>query len=355
MVDVLRGPRLSLGPRLAEFERALATYVGAAHGVAVNSGTGALHLCLLSLGIGPGDEVIVPSFAFIAVANAVRYVNAIPVFADIDPVTLNLDPAHVEAALSPRTRAILVVHTFGCPANLDALLEIARRRGIFVIEDACEALGSEYDGRKVGSYGDAAAFGFYPNKQITTGEGGAFVARDGETAAMARSLRNQGREDGGMGPLHAAIGFNYRISELNCAVGIEQLKRIESIVASREAVAQRYHALLQGHPAIELPAARVARCRISWFAFVVRLAEPQAGQRDRLIERMASHGIECGRYFVPIHLQPAYRDAPHRSSALAVTQAQARRTLALPFFNRMTAAQTEEVCATLVSLVESPR
>lgn len=353
VTDVLRSPRLSLGPKLDEFERALVGYVGAAHAVAVSSGTGALHLCLLALGIGPGDEVIVPSFAFIAVANAVRYVRAVPVFADIDPATLNLDPSRVEAALSPLTRAILVVHTFGCPADLGALTEIARRRGIFLIEDACEALGAEYDGRKVGSYGDAAVFGFYPNKQITTGEGGALVSRERETAAAAASLRNQGREGGGTGALHTAIGFNYRLSELNCALGVEQLKRIESILAAREAVALRYHAHLEGQPDIELPAARVARCRISWFAFVVRLAERHAGQRERLIERMAARGIACGRYFVPIHLQPAYRDEPHRCTGLAVTEAQARRTLALPFFNRMTEAQTEEVCATLVTLIGS--
>jgi perosamine synthetase len=354
VADVMRTPSLSLGPKLEEFERALASYVGVSHGVAVSSGTGALHLCLRALGIGRGDEVIVPSFAFIAVANAVRYVDAIPVFADIDPVTLNLDPERVEASVSPLTRAILVVHTFGCPADLGALGEIARRRGLFLIEDACEALGAEYDGRKVGSHGDAAVFGFYPNKQITTGEGGAVVTRTNETATASRSLRNQGRRHPGVGTAHDEIGFNYRISELNCALGLEQLKRIEGIVAAREALAQGYRERLSGHPDLELPVARVARCRISWFAFVVRLAEPHAGRRERLVERMAERGIACGRYFTPIHLQPAYRSEPHRCGGLAVTQAVARRTLALPFFHQITGAQMDDVCATLTQLLGDP-
>src|SRR5258708_4021907 len=189
---VLRTSRLSLGPQLEEFEQSLARYVGASQAVAVNSGTSALHLCIRALGISEGDEVIVPSFAFIAVANVLRYERAVPVFVDIDPHTLNLDPARIEEAIPPRTRAILVVHPFGCPAALDEILEIARRHNLFVIEDACEALGARFDGRKVGSFGHAAAFGFYPNKQITSGEGGMLVTNDPKLAALAGKLRNQG-------------------------------------------------------------------------------------------------------------------------------------------------------------------
>ena len=355
MTEVLRTPRLSLGPRLEAFEQALAAYVGVAQAVAVSSGTAALHLCLRALGIGPGDEVIVPSFAFIAVANAVRYVQAIPVFADIEAATLNLDPARAEAAITPKTRAIIVVHTFGVPADLAALGDIARQHGLLLIEDACEALGSECEGRPVGSFGDAAVFGFYPNKQLTTGEGGAVVVRDRAVAGAVRSLRNQGREDEGRGSLHEAIGYNYRLPEMNCALGLEQLKRIEEIVATRESIARRYRALLEGNSDIELPAACGPRDRISWFAFVVRVAQHRTQRRDRLIEQMTARGIACGRYFQPIHLQPAWRDEPHRSAGLDVTVAQAQRTIALPFFNRITDAQVEEVALALAELAANLR
>jgi perosamine synthetase len=195
VAGVLRTPRLSLGPKLEEFERGLAEYIGVPHAVAVSSGTGALHLCIRALGIGEGDEVIVPSFAFVAVANAVRYERALPVFVDIESGTLNLDPATIEAAITPKTRAILVVHTFGCPAELAEIIRIARKHSLFVIEDACEAIGAEYDGHKVGALGDVGVLGFYPNKQITTGEGGAVVTRNPVVAALVRSLRNQKRGD----------------------------------------------------------------------------------------------------------------------------------------------------------------
>src|SRR5271170_3100758 len=193
VVEVLRGSRLSLGPVLDEFERSFSGYVGTPHAVAVSSGTAGLHLALLALGIGEGDEVIVPSFTFIAAANAIRYVGAAPVFVDIDPVTLNMDAACVERAVTPRTRALMVVHTFGCPADISALMGIAERHGLKVIEDACEAIGAEYRGRKVGTFGDVGVFAFYPNKQITTGEGGMVVAREAAVAACIRSLRNHGR------------------------------------------------------------------------------------------------------------------------------------------------------------------
>ena len=200
----------------------------------MSSGTAGLHLALLALGIGAGDEVIVPSFTFIAAANAIRYVGAVPVFVDIDPVTLNMDPECVATAITPRTRALMVVHTFGCPADMGALLEIAERHGLKVIEDACEAIGAEYRGRKVGTFGDAGVFAFYPNKQITTGEGGMVVVRDAEVAASIRSLRNQGRRPTDDWFEHSELGYNYRISEMNCALGLTQLRRIDSILERRE-------------------------------------------------------------------------------------------------------------------------
>src|SRR6202790_4400657 len=280
---VLRTSQLSLGPKLEEFEQATARYIGTSHAVAVSSGTSGLHLCMRALGISPGDEVIVPSFAFIAAANAARYEGATPVFVDIDPQTLNLDPAKIEQAIPPRTRAIVVVHTFGCPAALAEILEIAARHRLSVIEDACEALGAEYEGRKVGSFGDAGVFGFYPNKQITTGEGGILVTNDPRIAVLARKLRNQGRGAAGEWLEHEELGYNYRIAETSCALGIEQLKRIEAILERREAVAREYQRRLESHPDLELPPIALARRRISWFVYVVRLRGHRAASHRDMV------------------------------------------------------------------------
>jgi perosamine synthetase len=235
---VLRTPRLSLGPQLEAFEHAFADYIGTPHAVAVSSGTAGLHLCIRALGIGEGDEVIVPSFTFIAAANAIRYERATPVFADIDAESLNLSPAAIKRAITPKTRAIVVVHTFGRPAEIAAILDIARRDNLAVIEDACEAIGAEYDRHKVGSFGNAAVFAFYPNKQITTGEGGMIVTRRPELAQRIRALRNQGRYDNDDWLQHAELGYNYRLSEMNCALGLAQLNRIDEILERRAHVAR---------------------------------------------------------------------------------------------------------------------
>ncbi len=349
---VLCTPHLSLGPELAAFENALAAYHGVPHAVAVSSGTAGLHLALLTLGIGAGDEVIVPSFAFIAVANAVAQVGATPVFAEIDTITLNLDPASVEAAITRRTRCLLVVHTFGVPAQMDALLEIARRKGLFVIEDACEAIGAEFDSQRVGSFGDLAVFGFYPNKQITTGEGGAVLTRNPSHAARLRSLRNQGRVPSGDWLDHAEAGFNYRLSELACALGRVQLGRIGEILARRETVAERYSGLLGNIPGLELPPLSLPRRSLSWFVYVVRL--PETADRNQIQSALARRGIATGRYFAPIHLQPAWRNHPSAQRVrLPQTESIARLTLALPFFNRITLVQQQQTCATLVEALQS--
>ena len=339
---VLRTPHLSLGPELAAFEQAFATYHHMPHAVAVSSGTAGLHLALITLGIGEGHEVILPSFTFIAVANAVLQVRATPVFAEIDPVTLNLSPAAVEQAITPRTRAILVVHTFGVPAEMDALQAIARRHHLALIEDACEAIGAEFDGQRAGSFGDLAVFGFYPNKQLTTGEGGAILARDPAHAARLRSLRNQGRNPEAGWLDHAEIGYNYRLSDLACALGRVQLSRIGEMLARRRAAAERYHALLAEVPGLELPPLALPRRTISWFVYVVRL--PQEADRDRIQAALAAEGIATGRYFAPIHLQPAWRSQTSAAAArLPLTESIARRTLALPFFNRITNLQQQRV------------
>jgi perosamine synthetase len=348
---VLRTPQLSLGPEMEAFEAELAAFHGVPAAVAVSSGTAGLHLALLTLGIGAGDEVIVPSFAFIAVSNAVLQAGATPVFAEIDAATLNLDPEAVERALTPKTRALLVVHTFGVPAQMDALQELAKLHGLALIEDACEAIGAEFDGRRVGGTGDLAVLGFYPNKQITTGEGGAVLARDNTQAARLRALRNQGRGPGANWLNHTEIGYNYRLSELACALGRVQLARIDSLLALRRAAAERYDALLCDLAGLERPSLTLARRTISWFVYVVRLPEGldyASGTRDRIQNTLAESGIATGRYFAPIHLQPAWRGHVCAvASRLPLTESIARRTLALPFFNRITPDQQHEVAEAL--------
>ncbi|MGP8252492.1 MAG: DegT/DnrJ/EryC1/StrS family aminotransferase, partial [Terracidiphilus sp.] len=350
---VLRTPHLCFGPELTAFETALARYHSVDHAVAVSSGTAGLHLALIVLGIGEGDEVIVPSFAFVAVANTVRQVRAAPVFAEIDPQTLNLDPPSVERAITPHTRAIVVVHTFGVPAQMDALKTIARRHGLALIEDACEAIGAEFDSRRVGSFGEMAVLGFYPNKQITTGEGGAVLCRDASHAARLRSLRNQGRSGDGWLD-HAEPGFNYRLSDLACALGRVQLGRMDGILALRAQAAECYDALLKSIPALEPPPIALPRRKLSWFVYVVRL--PEGADREQVQAAMTCEGIATGRYFAPLHQQPALRiETSTPPLRLAVTERLAPRTLALPFFNRITQGEQEEVAAALRSAIEHAR
>ncbi|KAA6456891.1 DegT/DnrJ/EryC1/StrS family aminotransferase [Acidobacteria bacterium AB60] len=345
---VLRTTQLSLGPELTAFETALARYHQVPHAVAVSSGTAGLHLALLTLGIGPGHEVIVPSFAFIAVANAVLQVGATPIFADIDPLTFNLDPKRVEEAISPRTSALLVVHTFGIPAAMDALRDLAARHNLVLIEDACEAIGATFKERLVGTFGDLSVFGFYPNKQLTTGEGGAVLAHSAEHAARLRSLRNQGRS--GTDWLdHAELGFNYRLSELACALGRVQLGRLAELLAQRTAAARNYLRLLGDIPGLKLPPTSLPDREISWFVFVVQL--PDGSDRQRLQAELHARGIATGRYFAPIHLQPAWKNSLRRHAPLPVTEAVAQRVLAIPLFNRITKQQQEEVANTLAELV----
>ncbi len=350
VVSVLRGSRLSLGPVLNEFEAGFAAYVDVPHAVAVSSGTAGLHLALLALGIGAGDEVIVPSFTFIAAANAIRYVGAVPVFADIEAVTLNMDPVCVERAITARTKALMVVHTFGVPADLKALLTIAGRHGLKVIEDACEAIGAEYQGAKAGGFGDAGVFAFYPNKQMTTGEGGMVVTRHDEVAATLRSLRNQGRRPADDWFEHSEVGYNYRISEMNCALGLSQLRRIESILARRAAVAAEYDVRLRGVAPLVLPLQSMPNAKVSWFVYVVRLkADFSSSKRDAVRSYLLERGIGCGRYFAPVHLQPFYRLDALGPVRLPVTEAEAARTLALPFSNRLSSAEIEEICSELIT------
>lgn len=348
VVAALKSSRLSLGPKMEEFEHLVAAHTRVPHALAVSSGTAGLHLCLSALGVGENHEVIVPSFTFIAAANVVRYVGATPVFVDIEPLTLNMDPQSIELAITPRTRAIMLVHTFGVPAAIDSILDIARRHNLLVIEDACEAIGAEYKHQRVGSFGDAAVFAFYPNKQITTGEGGMVVTRDPELARKVKALRNQGRYDSDDWLQHSILGYNYRLSEINCALGCAQMQRLHEILARREGVAQTYNFALGSSSHLTLPPVTLPDCRISWFVYVVRLAADYGrSHRDELTLRLRENGIQCGRYFAPIHSQGAYATLEKRSP-LPTTEYQSDRTIALPFFSRMTREQVEIVSETLV-------
>ncbi|MEO6966568.1 MAG: DegT/DnrJ/EryC1/StrS family aminotransferase, partial [Acidobacteriaceae bacterium] len=280
--------------------------------------------------------------------NAIRMVGAMPVFVDIDSISLNMNPENVAAAITPRTRAILVVHTFGRPAAMTELLEISRRHGLVVIEDACEAIGAEYRGQKVGILGDAGVFAFYPNKQMTTGEGGMIVTNQPHIAETARSLRNQGRTDCGEWLDHAVTGYNYRLPEMSCALGRTQLQRLESILQRRAEVAACYNAGLRGNCELILPALEIPDGRLSWFVYVVRLSKRfLLEERDAILRRLAEQGIGCGRYFAPIHMQPAYRDLPPPKDRLSITEEVGQRSIALPFFNRISFADVQEVCCSL--------
>ena len=354
VVSVLRTPRLSIGPRMVEFEEAMAKAAGVPHGIAVSSGTAGLHLCLSALGIGEGDEVILPSFTFIAAGNAVLYQRATPVFVDIDPTTLNLDPGRLEKVITPRTRAIIVVHTFGYPADLDPILEIARRHGLAVIEDSCEAIGAQYRGRNVGGIGDFGVFGFYPNKPITTGEGGMIVTRNSHLTKIMRALRNQGRMPADRWLEHGLLGYNYRLSEINCALGLAQTKRLGGILEARAAVAMRYAKALQTIPELIVPPLRIEGGRVCWFVFVVRLTcEFTRADRDAICDQLTARGIGCGRYFAPLHLQPLFAKYANSRDDLAVTEQVADRTLALPFFNSLTDEQIAEVSRSLRDAIRS--
>ena len=358
VTTVLRRNQLSLGSELAAFESELAAYHSVADAVVVSSGTAGLHLALLALGVSAGHEVIVPSFAFVAVANTVLQVGATPIFADIEPVTLNLDPAAVEQAISSRTRAIVVVHTFGVPAAMDALRVIAQRYDLALIEDACEAIGAQFGDAPtagcVGSFGDLAILGFYPNKQLTTGEGGAILSSSANLSARLRSLRNQGRQTNGDWLDHSEPGFNYRLSELACALGRVQLARLADILQLRNAAAQHYDNLLSEIHGLERPRFILPLRKISWFVYVVRM--PIGLDRDGVRAALASRGIETGRYFPPIHLQAACRTAANSTVALLpVTESIAPRMLALPFFNRITATQQQEVAEVLGDAILSLR
>lgn len=349
VMEVIRSGRLALGPKTEEFEQLLARYVGVEHGVAVNSGTAALHLIVKTLGIGQGHEVIVPSFTFAASVNAILYEGATPVFVDIEPHTYNLDPEDLENKITSRTKAIMAVDVFGHPVEWDEILRIAEKYKLMVIDDSCEALGAEYRGKRIGQFGRAAAFAFYPNKQMTLGEGGMIVTHDAQLARLCRSLRNQGRSEMGAWLEHEQLGYNYRLDEMSAALGVSQIKRIETFLHKRAQVAAMYTERLKDLDWVRPPLIK-PHVRMSWFVYVVTLAREL--DRDPVIRHMQSLGIPARGYFAPVHLQPYVRKRfGFRGGELAVTEEVARRTVGLPFHNNLTESEADRVTEALKKAV----
>ncbi len=352
VIDVLRSGQLSLGPRVGEFERAFAARVGAKWGSAVSSGTAGLHLSLRAVGVEDGDEVLTSPFSFVASANAAIYERATPVFADIDPVTLNLDPEAAAAAVTERTRALLPVHIFGYPADMPAFERISDRHGLRIVEDACEALGAAHaDGTPVGGRGHPAVFGFYANKQLTTGEGGMVTLSDPALKERIDSERNQGRAPD-MGWLdHDRLGFNYRLSDIACALGIAQLERLEEMLAGRVGVAGLYREALAGIEGLDLPCLDRGGDVRGWFVFVVQL--PRGVDRDETVRALLAEGIQSKPYLPAIHLMSFYRERfGHREGEFPVCEDVAARSLALPFFPEMSEGQVARVAEALRGVLE---
>ena len=354
VVDVLHSPTLSIGPKVVEFERQVAAVVGRRHAVAVSNGTCGLHLAMLAAGVGHGDEVVTTPFSFVASANCILYVGATPVFVDIDPQTLNVDVGRVPEAITPKTKAIVGVEAFGHPGGMVELEQVAQKNELILIEDSCEGFGGKVGKamRPIGSFGRASVFGFYPNKQITTGEGGMIVTDDDVFADSCRALRNQGRE--GMSWLaHQRLGYNYRLSEMNAAMGVVQVDRLPEILDARHRVAQLYMTRLMDNRFLILPTLQ-DDTHMSWFVFVVRLNDLfDPGDRDQIMQGLRGEGIGCNNYFPPIHLQPYMAEQfGFKPGQFPITEYVSARTLALPFFGGMTAAQVDRVCDTLDKLLE---
>jgi len=348
VVAVLRSPNLSLGPRLAQFEQAFCRYIGTKRAVAVNSGTSGLFLSLKAMGIGPDDEVITTPFTFIATSNALLMVGAKPVFVDIDPVTLNMDTSQIESKITENTKAILPVEVFGDPSSMDVACGMAKTHRLAVIEDSCEALGSSLNGKKAGTFGDVSVFAFYPNKQITTGEGGMILTDNDDWADMCVSLRNQGRAKGGGWLGHERLGYNFRLSDINCVLGIVQLARIEEIKAKRKQVADWYAEMLADDNRLTVPT-EPDNCDMSWFVLVVRLGQEfTMQQRDAVLEKMRGRGIQVSNYFPPVHLQPfMVQRFGYKSGDFPVTESIAQRTVALPFYNNLGRDEVAMICRQL--------
>ena len=360
VIDVINTPNLSMGQRILDFEGAFCKQTGRKHAIGVNSGTAGLHLCVRAAGIEPGDLVITTPFSFVASSNVLLFENAVPIFVDIDPRTGNINPKLVADAAKniekylPRVgaqhaaplRAILPVDVFGQPADMDPINVVAKEHGLAVIEDSCEALGAEYKDRQAGTLGAYGVFAFYPNKQITVGEGGMIVTDDDEAADFMRSLRNQGRAVGDTWLQHTRLGYNYRLDEMSAAMGVTQLRRLDELLTKREQVAAWYEARLSEIPGVEVPIVESYTTRMSWFVYVVRF-DPKI-DRDGVADRLGEKGVPARPYFLPIHLQPYMTERfGWQEGDFPVTEDLGRRGLALPFSGMMTEEQVAYVCGTI--------
>jgi perosamine synthetase len=356
VMEVMRNEWLAIGPMTEEFEERVAAFVGTRHAVAVNSGTSGLFCVLRGLGIGPGDEVITTPFSFVASTNVILHAGARPVFVDIEPVSLNMDPGLIERAITPRTKAILAVETFGNPSHMDLYADIARRNGLALVEDCCEAMGGACRGRNAGTFGAAGVFGFYPNKQVATGEGGMIVTDDYELAAVCRSLRNQGRGADAAGKQawlrHERLGYNFRISELQAAVGVGQMRRIDELIEKRALVAKTYIERLSGIADLVLPTVD-PETTMSWFVFVPRLGvEFSREERDEILAGLRNHDIGASDYFPCIHEMPFIRTMFGSSPpSMPIAESISGRTIALPFFGGLGEREIDLVVQTLELLL----
>jgi perosamine synthetase len=333
VVEVLKTPYLSIGPKLIEFENKIADYIGRKFAIGVNSGTSALHLIIKSLKLREGDEVITTPFSFVASANCILFEGARPVFVDIEEETLNINPELIEQAINDRTKGILPVDVFGHPCDWDSILDIAQKNELYVIEDSCEALGAEYQGKRCGSFGIASAFGFYPNKQITTGEGGMIVTNDEVLANLCRSMRNQGRGEDMSWLNHQRLGYNFRLDEMSAALGISQLEKIEQILEKRSQVANQYMIRLReiDEVTVQFIGKNVV---MSWFVFVIRFKN--GIDRNQVILALKEKGVASKPYFPPIHLQPFYKNQfGYKVGDFPVTEKISNQCLALPFYNSL--------------------
>ena len=348
--EVLRSGWLSMGPKVGEFEQLFANYIGTKHAIAVNSGTSGLHLCMNAIGIKKGDEVITSPFSFIASSNCIMFEGGKPVFVDIDPNTLNMDVERIEAAITKNTKAILPVHVFGQPCEMDAIMNIAEDHDLAVIEDACEAIGAEYKGQKAGTFGDASVFAFYPNKQMTTGEGAMIVTDDDNIAKLCRSLRNQGRSEEEEWLNHVRLGYNYRLDEMSCALGIGQLNRIDELLDKRAMVVEEYTKQLSGVDGITTQYLD-AKVKMSWFVYVVQVSEDI--NRNNVMEYLKEHGVSCRPYFTPIHLQPFYSEMfGYKEGDFPICEKVCDSTIALPFYGNMDKETIGQVCYVLKDSLE---
>lgn len=357
VMEVLNTPNLSLGPKLPEFEAQLAQFTGVPYAVAMSSGTAVLHCIIKALGIGKGDYAITTPFSFISTSNCLLMEEAQPIFVDIDPHTYNLTPESVEKtylslplSIRRRVRAVIYVDVFGVPADGPGFEALGKKYGLHIIDDSAEALGSSIDGRKCGSFGDAGLYAFYPNKQVTTGEGGVLITKHHNLALRAKSLRNQGRDEGAGWLQHARLGYNYRLSDINCSLGIAQMKRFDELLKKRRGVKEHYDSLFEDffNKGILIPQQVLPNSFISPFVYVLRLADHfQPADREGLLDYLRKSNIGCSNYFTPIHLQPHYTELGSKKGDMPETERICERTIALPFFNNLTGEQIERVVETV--------